>query len=77
MTRKAWDKLREGSIIKSARSGVRRKVLRASNGCIVLQILVSCQPRSWWGGYHTPRTAGVDTTTYCAGDKKAFEVVRY
>jgi hypothetical protein len=77
MTSKSWRKLRTGSIVKMAKSGTLRKVVRKNeqSQTIELIMLVGGMVRLWCG-YRT-NTAGVDTTVYCIGDKKMFEVHRY
>lgn len=76
MTKKAWNKLKVGSIIVSVRTGVKRKIVDAQNSCITL-VMVRGGKVPLWSGTHRENVAGVSKTVYVPCDRNNFKVHRY
>jgi hypothetical protein len=76
MTLSSWRKLRSGSIVRSIRSGVYRRVIRAQSGCITLVMIQGGERRLWSGAYRH-NIAGVSKTVYVSCDRAFFKVWRY
>lgn len=78
MTSTAWRKLKTGSIVRSSKSGTKRRVVRKDqkSKCIILKKVSGAAHRLWSGAIRYS-VVGKDTTTYCIGDKLQFDVHRY
>ena len=77
MTRRQWDKLKTGSIIKGRgkTSKLRRVLWKGDNNMITLR-MISFASHQLWSGQYTDRKVG-DVTHYCSGDKNFFNVVKF
>lgn len=76
MTRKSWDKLKTGSIVKTVRSGTRRIVVKGGNGFITLKSISHGSYRLW-SGHRVTHTPGHTETTYVPCDRNNFKVIKF
>lgn len=77
MKRESWDKLKEGSIVKMIRSGVRRIVISASGKGHITLRSISSGSYHMWSGHITKHTPGVTETTYVTCDRHNFKVIKF
>lgn len=68
MTLKAWHRLRSGSLIQSAKTGVLRSVLKARRGYVSLRVIRRAKKK--------PRSL-IRTTVYVSCDRKNFKVLKF